>query len=176
MKRTQHILFISAVVPLTIVALAVVLFETDLLPCGVLRGQQVDFEFVAAVAMEILTIAFIPLALKLFKLRAVAKRLRTPQALLCLGSLRLAMLTVPMVVNTLLYYLFMNVAFGYLAIILALCIFFVFPSMSRCEAEVGMGGDEEGLGDAAGEPADAAGNHSDAAGELGDNNEGKSAL
>ena len=69
-------------------------------------------------AMEILTIAFIPLALKLFKLRAVAKRLRTPQALLCLGSLRLAMLTVPMVVNTLLYYLFMNVAFGYLAIIL----------------------------------------------------------
>jgi len=31
MKRTQHILFISAVVPLTIVALAVVLFETDLL-------------------------------------------------------------------------------------------------------------------------------------------------
>ena len=173
MKRTQHILFISAVVPLTIVALAVVLFETDLLPCGVLRGQQVNFEFVAAVAMEILTIAFIPLALKLFKLRAVAKRLRTPQALLCLGSLRLAMLTV---VNTLLYYLFMNVSFGYLAIILALCIFFVFPSMSRCEAEVGMGGDEEGLGDAAGEPADAAGNHADAAGELGDNNEGKSAL
>ena len=114
--------------------------------------------------------------MKLFKLRAVAKRLRTPQALLCLGSLRLAMLTVPMVVNTLLYYLFMNVAFGYLAIILALCIFFVFPSMSRCEAEVGMGGDEEGLGDAAGEPADAAGNHADAAGELGDNNEGKSAL
>lgn len=176
MKRTQHILFISAVVPLTIVALAVVLFETDLLPCGVLRGQQVDFEFVAAVAMEVLTIAFIPLALKLFKLHAVAKRLRTPQALLCLGSLRLAMLTVPMVVNTLLYYLFMNVAFGYLAIILALCIFFVFPSMSRCEAEVGMGGDEEGLGDAADEPADAAGNHADAAGELGDNNEGKSAL
>ena len=41
--------------------------------------------------------------------------------------------------------------------------------MSRCEAEVGMGGDEEGLGDAAG-------NHADAAGELGDNNEGKSAL
>ena len=171
MKRTQHILFISAVVPLTIVALAVVLFETDLLPCGVLRDQQVDFEFVAAVAMEILTIAFIPLALKLFKLHAVAKRLRTPQALLCLGSLRLAMLTVPMVVNTLLYYLFMNVAFGYLAIILAL-----FPSMSRCEAEVGMGGDEEGLGDAADEPADAAGNHADAAGELGDNNEGKSAF
>ena len=66
------------------------------------------------------------------------------------------MLTVPMVVNTLLYYLFMNVAFGYLAIILALCIFFVFPSMSRCEAEVGMGGDEEGLGDAAGNHADAA--------------------
>ena len=175
MKRTQHILFISAVVPLTIVALAVVLFETDLLPCGVLRGQQVDFEFVAAVAMEILTIASIPLALKLFKLRAVAKRLRTPQALLCLGSLRLAMLTVPMVVNTLLYYLFMNVAFGYLAIILALCIFFVvaFKALGyvlvSAIAEVGMGGDEEGLGDAAG-------NHADAAGELGDNNEGKSAL
>lgn len=137
MRHTQHILLCNTLVPLALVLATIVLFETDVLPCGVLKGQQTQAEFVAAVTMEILTIALIPLALKLFRLRAVSSRLHRQgaEALLRFGLLRLAMLTVPMMANTLLYYLFMNVAFGYLAIILALCLFFVFPTAARCEAE-----------------------------------------
>jgi len=45
------------------------------------------------------------------------------------------MLLVPMLVNAVLYYLFMNVAFGYMAIILFLACFFVFPSQERSEQE-----------------------------------------
>ena len=137
MRHTQHILLCNALVPLALVLAAIVLFETDVLPCGVLKGQQTQTEFVAAVTMEIFTIALIPLALKLFKLHAVSARLHAcgTEALMRFGLMRLAMLTVPMMANTLLYYLFMNVAFGYLAIILALCLCFVFPTKARCEAE-----------------------------------------
>ena len=40
-----------------------------------------------------------------------------------------------MPLNTVLYYLFMNTTFGYMAIILAICLPFVYPSEARCEAE-----------------------------------------
>jgi hypothetical protein len=41
-----------------------------------------------------------------------------------------------MMVNTWLYYMFMNVAFGYMAIILLLSLMFVYPSKVRCEQDV----------------------------------------
>ena len=49
--------------------------------------------------------------------------------------MRLLILEVPMVSNTYLYYMYMNTTFGYLAIILLLCLPFVFPSLNRCLAE-----------------------------------------
>ena len=49
------------------------------------------------------------------------------------------MLCLPMVANTLLYYIYMNVAFGYMAIILLLSLCFVLPTMARCEAEMNAG-------------------------------------
>ena len=51
------------------------------------------------------------------------------------GMLRLLILEAPMVIDTLLYYIYMNTTFGYLAIILLLCLPFVFPSLNRCLAE-----------------------------------------
>ena len=58
------------------------------------------------------------------------------KALLRWGSLRMLMLCVPMVINTLCYYLFMNVAFAYMAIILFICLFLVYPSLDRCYSEI----------------------------------------
>ena len=51
------------------------------------------------------------------------------------GMIRLFILEVPMLVDTLLYYIYMNTTFGYLAVMLLLCLPFVFPSMNRCQAE-----------------------------------------
>ena len=42
---------------------------------------------------------------------------------------------VGMVVSTILYYLFLNVSFGYLAIILLISMVFVYPSLERCVSE-----------------------------------------
>ena len=86
--------------------------------------------------MELLTLCFIPVALRLFKFQFVANSLTSASNLLRWASIRMLMLCLPMVANTLLYYMYMNVAFGYMAIILLLCLAFVLPTKSRCEQEI----------------------------------------
>ena len=44
-------------------------------------------------------------------------------------------LCLPMLINTFMYYQTMSPAFGYMAIILVLCLFFVYPSIGRCIEE-----------------------------------------
>ena len=41
----------------------------------------------------------------------------------------------PWLINTFMYYQTMAPTFGYMAIILMLCLFFVYPSMERCVDE-----------------------------------------
>lgn len=121
---------------LAVSAVLVVLFETEILPTGLLKTEEKSDEFVLLCLMELLTICVIPLALRLFRFRRVAQRLTTPKALLHWAGFRLYLLCVPMVVNLLLYYLYFNVAFGYMGIILLLCLFFVVPTRARCESEL----------------------------------------
>lgn len=135
MKHTQHTLLIAFTLPIAAIAAMVALFETDTLPCGLLADDK-SADFVAAIAMELLTIAVIPLALKLFKLRPVARMLTGARPLLRLGLCRILLLALPMLANAVLYYLFMNVAFGYMGIILLLCMAFVVPTKARCYSEV----------------------------------------
>jgi len=84
--------------------------------------------------MEALTICLIPLALRLFKFDRIGKSLAEgkEKSLLRWGTLRMMMICVPLMANTLFYYLFMNVAFGYMAIICLICLIFVNPTMGRC--------------------------------------------
>ena len=121
---------------LAVSAVMVVLFETEILPTGLLKTEEKSDEFVLLCLMELLTICVIPLALRLFHFSRVARRLTTPAALLRWAGLRLYMLCVPMVANLLFYYLYFNVAFGYMGIILLLCLFFVVPTRTRCEGEL----------------------------------------
>lgn len=114
----------------------VVLFENDLLPCGIMISDDKSVEFVVATIMELLTICVIPVALKLFRFKRISKLLTSAEALSKWGTIRLLMLCVPMIVNTVFYYMFMNVAFGYMGIIIFLCLFFVVPTKERCRSEI----------------------------------------
>lgn len=114
----------------------VVLFENDLLPCGIMILDDKSVEFVVATIMELLTICVIPVALKLFRFKRISKLLTSAEALSKWGTIRLLMLCVPMIVNTVFYYMFMNVAFGYMGIIIFLCLFFVVPTKERCRSEI----------------------------------------
>ena len=90
--------------------------------------------FVAGIVMT-LGCAF--MALRLFKFEKIHQELISGKAVALRkwGVVRLVMLLLPLWADTLLYYLYMNTTFGYLGIILVLCLPFVYPSESRCEAE-----------------------------------------
>ena len=120
-----------------VLALAMVcLYETDVFESGVLATDK-QSEFLATTLMELSTLTAAFLGLRLFKFEKIHQELITEKAVALKkwGLLRLLVLEVQMVVNTYLYYLYMNPTFGYLGIIIALCLPFVYPSMGRCEAE-----------------------------------------
>ena len=122
---------------LTAIALAIVaLYEFGVLESGVLADSK-QTEFVALTVMELTSLAAAFIGLRLFKFRMIHNELVTNEepAMLKWGLLRLLILEVPMIVNTYLYYIYMNTTFGYLAIILLLCLPFVMPTESRCLAE-----------------------------------------
>lgn len=131
-KKLQLIFWI----PIVLSAIIIVSGELDIIPNGILANDK-QVEFVIMSMMEILTIIAIPVALKLFKFKAIANKLASATLLHFerWGIVRLSLLNVPMVINLVCYYLFVGAGFGYLAIILFLSLFFVYPSLSRCNNE-----------------------------------------
>ena len=115
----------------------VALFESGIFEQGVLTEMKIP-EFWTVMLMELITIGLIPLALRLFKFKKVHDELQGQgaTALHKWGVARMLMLTVPMFLNALLYELFFNTTFGYLAIILAICLPFIYPTMNRCLTEI----------------------------------------
>lgn len=140
MEKTYKTLTAEFYTTIVLALIVVILFENEFLTEG---GLAVDkgSEFVFATVMELLTICVIPLALRLFRFKRIHLLLTADKGcaavrLLTWGTVRMMMLCIPLLVNTLLYYLYMNVAFGYMAIILFLCMFFIYPSKQRCLDEV----------------------------------------
>lgn len=131
-KKLQLIFWI----PIVLSAIIIVSGELDIIPNGILANDK-QVEFVIMSMMEILTIIAIPVALKLFKFKAIANKLASDTLLHFerWGIVRLCLLNVPMVINLVCYYFFVGAGFGYLAIILFLSLFFVYPSLSRCYNE-----------------------------------------
>lgn len=114
----------------------VVLFELDVLPVGIMANDK-QSEFLLTALMELVSLGAAFLGLRLFKFSFVHNDLirRREPAMWKWGLARLLILEAPMVIDTLLYYIYMNTTFGYLAIILLLCLPFVFPTLNRCLAE-----------------------------------------
>ena len=131
MKRIQKILLLNYLFSLGLALLWVVLNENDVFELVGTLHTDANSDFMLTSVMEIITICSIPIALRLFKFGTIRETVRKDNSQLHSTFLAL----VPMLVNAVLYYLFMNVAFGYMAIILFLACFFVFPSQERCEQE-----------------------------------------
>lgn len=95
--------------------------------------------FVGSTVMILLTMGLLPLALRLFKIPAVSADLlaRQAPALARWGTVRLLVLGLLLLVNEFLYYAFaFESTYGYLAVVVLLCMPFVVPTMGRCQAEV----------------------------------------
>ena len=114
----------------------VCIYETEVVVPGLLATDK-QSEFLLTFLMELMTLGCAFLALRLFKFEKIHQELISDKAVALRkwGAIRLVLLLFPLWADTLLYYLYMNTTFGYLGIILVLCLPFVYPSESRCEAE-----------------------------------------
>ena len=129
MKKTVNILRTLFIASVGIAVVVAALYELDILPSGVLADRPQD-EFLCTIAMELVTIVFIPIALRLFKTKDVDRRLDEGdiKTFKTWSIVRILMITVPLLMNTLLYYIFMNTTFGYMALILLICLPFIYPA------------------------------------------------
>lgn len=137
MEQVRKILLLELWIPVAIAGLMVLVFETGLMAEGFAACEK-HVEFVCLSIMELVTICAIPFALRLFKFGAIHRRLVSDDKVRQLriwGSVRMAMLCVPMIANLVLYYCFVHAGFGYMGIILLLALFFVYPTSSRCYNE-----------------------------------------
>ncbi len=144
-NNLRRMLLLEFWIPVLICLCIIILYENDLLLSGSWHDNKID-EYYVAIVMELVTICLIPLSLRLFKFRSVKQDLQTSEGLMLRkwGSVRLLMLTLPMMVNCWLYYQFMNVAFGYMGIIGLLSLCFVYPSKARCSQEEAEASAEKG--------------------------------
>lgn len=132
MNKTISLLRTVLIANVGVAVVIAAFYELDILPSGMLAGRPQD-EFLSTISMELITIVFIPVALRLFKTKDVEKRLEEGniKAFRKWGLLRILMITVPLVLNTLLYYSFMNTTFGYMALILLICLPFIYPASRK---------------------------------------------
>lgn len=132
MNKTISLLRIVLIANVGVAVVIAAFYELDILPSGMLAGRPQD-EFLSTISMELITIVFIPVALRLFKTKDVEKRLEEGniKAFRKWGLVRILMITVPLVLNTLLYYSFMNTTFGYMALILLICLPFIYPASRK---------------------------------------------
>ncbi|MFA6727814.1 MAG: hypothetical protein WCS17_06315 [Prevotella sp.] len=101
-------------------------------------GHSGQAQFICQTLLEILTIGAIPLALRLFKLKKIHQELvsKPEKALLKWGQLRIWILFLPLLLNIIFYYASMAPGFGYMGIILFLCLFFIVPTKGRCSEDI----------------------------------------
>ena len=132
MNKTISLLRTVLIANVGVAVVIAALYELDILPSGILAGRPQD-EFLSTISMELITIVLIPVALRLFKTKDVEKRLEEGniKAFRKWGLVRILMITVPLVLNTLLYYSFMNTTFGYMALILLICLPFIYPAVRK---------------------------------------------
>ena len=132
MNKTISLLRSVLIANVGVAVVIAALYELDILPSGMMAGRPQD-EFLSTISMELITIVFIPVALRLFKTKDVEKRLEEGniKAFRKWGLVRILMITVPLVLNTLLYYSFMNTTFGYMALILLICLPFIYPAVRK---------------------------------------------
>jgi len=138
MRRTRNVLFaLFAGICLVAAALYV---AGDFLGVDLSLWNEVppDVLYAVQTAAILLSLGLVPLSLYLFKIPRIHNELmeHKEKALLKWGCVRLAMPGTLLISNTLLYYLLgYEPAFGYLAIIAAMIMPFIVPTMKRCIAE-----------------------------------------
>ena len=138
MKKIKNILLLFYCTMLLIAAVLYVLGDFLYVDMAVLSETSKTAMYIVQMVMILLTLGLVPLALRLFKFGFVHRQLvaQRESALLRWGLVRISILGLLLIINTILYYLYAyEPAFGYLAVMVLLCMPFILPTMSRCLSE-----------------------------------------
>lgn len=143
MREVRKILLSEYYVTILLIICLAALFESGVLPSGEWFGEEYNtLLMMVQVIMQLATLALMPLALYLFRIRKIQTAndgegedcMR--KRFLTWSVVRMSMLCVPMLLNTLFYYMFGSLSgFFYLALILFLASIFVYPTEGRCSRE-----------------------------------------
>ncbi len=139
MKKTRNRLMALYCSFLAIATLLYILGEFLQVDMVLFIDASKQTTFVCSTLMILFTVALLPTALRLFKTIRIKADLvaRKEQALAQWGTLRLCIIGLLLVVNTALYFAFaFDTTYGYLAVVVLLCMPFVVPTMSRCQADI----------------------------------------
>lgn len=147
MRETIKYLQVIFTAFIAISVILAALWETNILNEGILAGEE-QVDFAATTCMELITVCSIPIALKLFKWKRVVEFIKRDKAkaLRLYGTVRIFILGIVMMANTILYYMLMNTTMGYLAIITLIAMAFIVPTRQRCEYETSLCDKEEESG------------------------------
>ncbi len=142
MRRVRTYLSTQFFVYILLTLLVVAGFESNLLTAGGWSGKEyVVAQFYVNILMLAWLLGGTPLALYLFKMSIPKAQLShskesSHKPLMRWGSLRIAILGAPMVLDFLFYYQFgLKVGFFYMSLVHLLALFFVYPSEGRCLSE-----------------------------------------
>ena len=141
MKKTRNILSLLFAIVCAVALLLYVGGDFLDMDISILHDSSPNTKFTVQTIDILLSLAIVPLALYMFRIPSIHADLITHKApaLLKWGLLRLLLLGVMLISNTLLYYLFgFEPTFGYLAIITGMVMPFVVPTMKRCLAETSL--------------------------------------
>ena len=139
MKNTRNILMVVYWLQLLAAAIIYVCgdyLEFDMAVLASDEDRQTGYY--VQMVMILLTLGLVPTALRLFKFGTIHAALiaHPAEALLKWGGIRILILGLLLVVNTLLYYIYgFETTYGYLAVMVMLTMPFVLPTMGRCKAE-----------------------------------------
>jgi len=138
MKKVKNILLSVYCLILLLAGVLYVLGDFCEVDMAVLSETSETMMYMVQMVMILLTLGLVPLSLRLFKFGFIHRQLVSlrESALLKWGIVRMSVLGVLLVSNTLLYYMYAyEPAFGYLAVMVLLTMPFILPTMSRCQAE-----------------------------------------
>ena len=137
MRQTRKTLLTLLIFFLFLLIGIISLYESAILLPGKLSGDK-SIVYVQMI-MQLSTLALIPTALYLFRIPYINKNITSPNSwkgFLRWSSVRLCLLCIPAIFNILFYYLYGEaIGFFYLALILTISIFFIFPTNHRCNEE-----------------------------------------
>ena len=121
---------------LLIAALIAILYEAGLIAEGTLAGNDLRTYWMSIVGIA-LTIVLVPVAMRLMKFKRVNNAVVQDEAAYYHWSIvRFALLGLPLLYNTLCYYLLgCETTCGYLALMVVVAFLFVWPSMDKMEYE-----------------------------------------